>query len=295
MKMLDAHYAIFCYPDGTCVDDLFIYKLPEPGDPTKVYFFLAINASNRHKDVAWVKAHSDGYDVQVNDISDETYMLAFQGPLAPEMMNRFTQVDLVKAPRFTAAQDVILGDVPVLFGRTGYTGEDGFELFLPADKALKVWEAILSAGEKDGVMPIGLAARDSLRFEACMPLYGHEISDHISPVEAGLGFAISFEKEFIGRDALLKQKLEKPARQAVGFEMVERGVAREHYQIVKDGHEIGIVTSGMFAPSLDKYLGMAIVQREYAARGTEIEIIIRGKSVKAQVVKRPFYIPAYRR
>ena len=295
MKLFDAHYAIFCYPDGTCIDDLFIYKLPEPSNPKEIFFFLAINASNRHKDVAWVKAHTDGYDVQASDISDETYMLAFQGPKAIEIMNRLTNVDLSKSPRFTAAQDTILGDVPVLFGRTGYTGEDGFELFLPAGKAVKVWEAILNSGEKDGVIAIGLAARDSLRFEACMPLYGHEISDRITPVEAGLGFAISFEKEFIGRDALLKQKLEKPSRQAVGFEMIERGVAREHYPVFKEGVEIGMVTSGMYAPTLDKYLGMAIIQKPFAVKDVEIDIIIRGKPVKARVVKRPFYIPAYRR
>ena len=296
MKYLEAHYSIFCYPDGTCIDDLFIYKLPDPQLGEKQpYFFLAINASNRHKDVAWVKAHTRGYNVQVTDISDETYMLAFQGPKAPEIMNRLTNVDLNKVARFTAAQDKILGDVSILLGRTGYTGEDGFELFFPADKAVKVWEAILEAGKADGVAPIGLAARDSLRFEACMPLYGHEISDHISPLEAGLGFALSLEKDFIGRDALLKQKLEKPARALVGFEMIERGVAREHYPVFKDGQEIGHVTSGMYSPTIDKYLGMALLPREFSARDTEIDIMIRNKPVKAKIVKKPFYIPAYRR
>lgn len=288
MKTLDAHYSIFCYPDGTCVDDLFIYKMPD-------HFFLAINASNRFKDVAWVKAHTRGYNVEVTDISDETYMIAFQGPKAPEIMNRLTNVDLTKVQRFTAAQDKILGDVQILLGRTGYTGEDGFELFVPAEKAVKVWEAILNEGKKDGVLPIGLAARDSLRFEACMPLYGHEISDHITPVEAGLGFAITYEKDFIGRDVLLKQKLEKPERMLVGFEMIERGVAREHYPVFKDGKEIGFVTSGMFSPTTEKYLGMAMIPREFSARDTEIDIMIRNKPVKAKVVKKPFYVPAYRR
>lgn len=295
MKLLDAHYAIFCYPDGGCVDDLFIYKLPDPDDAGQIYYFLAINASNREKDVAWLQAHARGFDIEVKDISDETYMLAFQGPKAPEIMNRLTQVDLNKVARFTAAQDTILGDVPVLLGRTGYTGEDGFELFLPAGQAVRAWEAILEAGASDGVKPIGLAARDSLRFEACMPLYGHEISADITPVEAGLGFALCLDKPFIGRDALLKQKLEKPERLLVGFEMVERGVPRDHYPVLKDGQEIGVVTTGMFAPTLESYLGMALVPRSYAARDTEIEIVIRGKAVKAKVVKRPFYIPAYRR
>lgn len=295
MKMHEAHYAIFTYPDGTCVDDLFICKLPDSQAVSGYYFFLAINASNRLKDVAWVQAHTDGYDVKVKDLSDETYMLAFQGPKAPEIMNRLTTVDLTQTARFTAAVDTILGNIPIILGRTGYTGEDGFELFFPAERALEVWQAILKAGEPEGVLPIGLAARDSLRFEACMPLYGHEISDQLTPVEAGLSFAISFEKPFIGRDALLKQKLEKPSRQLVGFEMVERGVAREHYIVAKENQDIGWVTSGMYAPTLDKYLGMAYVPRGFAARDTEIDILIRGKAVKAKIIKRPFYIPAYRR
>lgn len=296
MKVLDAHYALFCYADGGCVDDLFVYKLPDPhsnnGQP---YFFLAINASNRQKDVAWVQNHARGFDVEVKDISEETYMLAFQGPNAPEIMNRLTSIDLDQVARFTAAQDTILGDVPILLGRTGYTGEDGFELFFPSDQAVQVWEGILKAGEADGVKPIGLAARDSLRFEACMPLYGHEINAEITPVEAGLNFAVSYHKEFIGRDALLKQKLEKPGRVQVGFEMVDKGVAREHYAVLYEGQEVGFVSSGMFSPTTKKYLGMAYVPREISARDTEIEIAIRGKAVKAKIVKKPFYIPAYRR
>jgi aminomethyltransferase len=296
MAVMDAHYAIFCYADGGCVDDLFIYKLPDlQAKDGRPYFFLAINASNREKDVAWVKNHARGFDVEVKDISEETYMLAFQGPKAPEIMNRLTHVDLSQVVRFTAVQDTILGNVPILFGRTGYTGEDGFELFFPADQAVNVWEAILDAGKAEGVKPIGLAARDSLRFEACMPLYGHEINAEITPVEAGLNFAISYDKAFIGRDALLKQKLEKPDRVQVGFEIVEKGVAREHYTVQHNGQEVGFVSSGMFSPTTKKYLGMAYVPREISARNTEIEIIIRGKPVKAKIVKKPFYIPAYRR
>jgi len=233
--------------------------------------------------------------VEVKDISDETYMMAFQGPQAPEIMNQLTKADLSQVRRFTAVQDEILGGVPLLLGRTGYTGEDGFELFLPVEAAVKVWEGILAAGESAGVKPIGLAARDSLRFEACMPLYGHEIDAEITPVEAGLGFALSLEKRFIGRDALLKQKLERSQRTLVGLELVERGVAREHYEVAFDGKVVGHVTSGMFAPTLDKYLGMAYVPRDLSAKGTMLDVIIRGKAVKAQVVKKPFYIPAYRR
>lgn len=295
MKALDAHYALFCYADGGTVDDLFVYRLPDDQNPGQDYFFLAINADNRFKDVSWVQAHAPMFDVSVKDISDETYMLAFQGPKAPEIMNRLTSTDLDKMPRFTALQETIFDDVPILLGRTGYTGEDGFELFFPAEKAQKVWEGILKEGEPEGVLPIGLAARDSLRFEPCMPLYGHELSSKISPVEARLTFAVSFNKDFIGRDALLKQKLEKPERILIGFELTGRGVAREHYSVLYNGEKIGFVSSGMYSPTIKRYLGMAFVERKYAKIGTEIQIEIRGKAVPAKVVKRPFYIPAYRR
>jgi aminomethyltransferase len=248
MKILDAHYALFCDADGGIVDDLFVYRLPDPDVEDRDYFFLVINASNRSKDVAWVKAHTAQYEVQVQDISDQTYMLAFQGPEAPQILDRMTSTDLTQMKRFSALQVTIAEDVPVLLGRTGYTGEDGFELFFPAESALKVWEAILKEGQAEGVKPIGLAARDSLRFEPCMPLYGHELSATITPIEARLSFAVSLDKDFIGRDALLKQKLEKPDRVLVGFELVDRGVPREGYSVLYDGEPVGAVTSGMFSP-----------------------------------------------
>ena len=295
LKTLDAHYALFCYADGGTIDDLFVYRLPDPDNSGKDYFFLAINASNRSKDVAWVKTHTKNFDVQVEDISDETYMLAFQGPKAPKIMNRLTAANISQMPRFTVLQEPFLGDVPLLLGRTGYTGEDGFELFFPAKDALRVWEKILEAGKDDGVLPVGLAARDSLRFEPCMPLYGHELGPDISPVEARLTFAVSFDKDFIGRDALLKQKLEKPPRVLVGFEMVDKAVPRKKYPVTIDGKDVGVVSTGMFSPTLEGYLGMAFVSREFSRIGTEIEIMVRGKAKKAQIVKRPFYIPAYRR
>lgn len=294
MNQLDAHYALFCYPDGGTVDDLFVYRLPDPEVDGRDYYFLAINASNREKDVAWLKAHAGAFDVTVRDISDETYMLAFQGPKAPEILNRLTEADLDKVSRFTAVQDTVAG-VPALLGRTGYTGEDGFELFFPAQDALKVWEAILETGEPEGVMPVGLAARDSLRFEACMPLYGHELAPEIGPVQARLTFALSLDKDFIGRDSLLKQKLEMSTPIQVGFELVGRGVAREGYPVVYEGQEVGHVTSGMFSPTTERYVGMAYVPREISKAGTEIGINIRGKCVEARIVKRPFYVPAYRR
>ena len=295
MQLFDAHYALFCYADGGTIDDLFVYRLPDPEIEDRHYFFLAINASNREKDVAWVAAHAKNFNVSVKDISDETYMIAFQGPRAPEIMDRLTHADLTQMARFTAVQDQILGDVPVLLGRTGYTGEDGFELFVPAEHAVHVWETILEQGKDEGVVPVGLAARDSLRFEPCMPLYGHELSPTISPVEARLTFAVSFDKDFIGRDALLKQKLEKPGKVLVGFELVERGLARDGYLVLHNGEAIGAVSTGMYSPTTSRYLGMAFVPRQFSKIGTEIDIQIRSKAVKAKVVKRPFYLPAYRR
>lgn len=294
MKMNESHYGFLCYADGTVVDDLFVYKLPDANAASGYYFFIAINASNRDKDVAWVKAHTRGFNVEVKDISDETYMIAFQGPKAVALLNSITEADLEQVARFSAAVTKIDG-VGAILGRTGYTGEDGFEIFLPVEHAVQVWEKILKIGESEGVLPIGLAARDSLRFEACMPLYGHELSDSITPVEAGLNFAVSYDKNFIGRDALLKQKLEKSGRISVGFELVDKGVAREHYVVSVDGKEIGYVTSGMFSPTTKKYVGMALIQRGYGAKGAEFDIMIRGKAVKAKVVKKPFYVPAYRR
>jgi len=295
MKDFDAHYALFCYADGGTIDDLFVYRLPDPAHPEQSYFFLAVNASNIEKDVAWVKAHMSGFDVQVEDISEKTYMLAFQGPKAPKIMGRLMESDLRNMARFTALQETILGDLPMLLGRTGYTGEDGFELFFPAEHAPRVWEAILDEGSAEGVLPIGLAARDSLRFEPCMPLYGHELSAEISPVEARLMFAVSFDKEFIGRDALLKKKLEKPENILVGFEMLDKGIPRDGYTVTFEGKEIGVVTTGMFSPTLKRYLGMALVPRKFSKIGTEIEVIIRNNPKLAKVVKRPFYVPAYRR
>lgn len=295
MALFDAHYSLMCYPDGGIVDDVFVYKLPDLDGGERPYFFIAINADNRKKDVTWAQAQAVGFDVSVTDISDETYMLAFQGPKAPKILDRLTQVNLSDVPRFTAVSDTIFDDVQVLFGRTGYTGEDGFELYFPAEHALKVWEGILAEGETDGVAAIGLAARDSLRFEPCMPLYGHEISADISPIEARLSFAVGFGKKFVGRDALLKIKLERPSRVLVGFEMIDRGVPRHGYPIAQKGEEVGFVTTGMFAPTSKRYLGMAYLPRTLAKIGTEIDIIVRGKARKAVVVKRPFYIPAYRR
>ena len=288
MAMHEAHYGLACYPDGGVVDDLFVYRLPDR-------YFVAINASNTAKDATWFQAHTHGFNVTVRNVSAETYMLALQGPLAEKILQPLTGTDLSKMP-FHTAQDGQVTGAPTLITRGGYTGEDGFELFFPADKAPQVWDAIMAEGQPQGLLPIGLAARDSLRFEPCMPLYGQEIGPEISPIEAGLGWGVSLDKaDFIGRDALLKEKLEGTEVKLVGFEMVDKGVPRHTYPVLIDGLEVGEVTTGMFAPTPKKYVGLAFVPADSAKLGTELEIVIRDEPKRAVVVKRPFYTPAYRR
>jgi aminomethyltransferase len=293
LKPFRAHYTLLCYQDGGTADDPIVYRLADRSDqPT---FWLAVNAANTAKDLAWLRAQATGFDVDVRDLSDVTCMFALQGPLAAAIMARVVGHALDTMPRFGAATATLPGDVPLLLSRTGYTGEDGFELFLPVEHAGHVWEAILDAGAADGVKPIGLAARDSLRFEACMPLYGHELGPQRTPIEAGLHFGVSLGKDFIGRDALLKQELEGPAVTLAGFEMAENGVPRHGYSVTHDGDVVGAVTSGMFSPTTGRYLGMAYLPANLAAIDTRIEIVIHGRPRQARVVERPFYVPAYRR
>jgi aminomethyltransferase len=286
MAVNEAHYSLLLYSDGTIVDDIFLYRLPER-------WLIVVNASNRAKDLTWLQANAVGFEVQLTDISDTTCMLALQGPKAESILQRLTTLDLSKAATRTGVAGMLAG-VPALLGRTGYTGEDGFELYFPATHAVAVWNALLETGKTDGLLPCGLAARDSLRFEACMPLYGHEIDATINPLEARLGWVISWEKEFVGREALLKTKLEQPRRLLIGFAMVARAVPRDHYEIAVDGNVVGHVTTGMKSPTLDQFLGLGYVAREYTKLGTEIDIVVRGQPKKAQVVKRPFYQPRYK-
>ncbi len=283
----EANYSLMCYEDGGCVDDIFIYRLPE-------HYAVVVNASNLEKDVKWMQTHTPGFDVKVTNISTETYMLAFQGPKAQEVLQTLCDADLGKV-KFHFATNTKVAGIQTLLGSTGYTGEYGYELFFDARQAVKMWNAILEAGKDKGVKPIGLAARDSLRFEPCLPLYGHEINADISPVEAGLGFFVKSEKGYyLGKDALLKQKLEGPERKLVCIEMVDKGVPREHYPVTVDGKP-GHVTTGMFAPTLETYAAMALVPAESARLGNEVEVTIRDQPKKAKIVKRPFYTPAFRR
>ena len=276
-----AQYGLLCYQDGGAVDDVFVYALAEG-------YMVVVNAANNAKDTRWLQAHAAGYDVELRNVSAETYMLALQGPAALAILQPLAEADLAALPRFGCTETTVLG-VPSVVGRTGYTGEDGFELYFAAAQAEAIWDGLLAAGVPHGLLPCGLAARDSLRFEACYPLYGHELGPDRDPVAAGLRWAVAWEKgPFIGREALLKVRLEGPAHRLVGIEMVERGIAREGYPILHAGEVCGAVTSGMPSPTLGRSLALGYVPAALAEAGTSLGIEIHGRVRDAVVVKRPF-------
>lgn len=281
MEINTAKYAVMCYADGTCVDDTFVYRLQNE-------WMVVVNAGNRDKDNAWMLAQTSGFDVTLKDVSDEFYMLALQGPLAQDVLQKLESFSLEDI-KYHHAREFGVDGARGILARTGYTGEDGFELFVPNAHGKHVWDAILDAGKAQGVLPIGLGARDSLRFEAKFALYGHEIDANTTPIQAALGWACDLNKHFIGRDVLLKQKLEGTTKKLIGFEMIDRGIARNGYEIASNGQVVGYVTSGMPAPALEKNIGLGYVPPALAKVGTDLDIIIRGKPTKARVVKTPFY------
>lgn len=286
MEINTAKYAVMCYSDGTCVDDTFVYRLGATEGRDE--WMVVVNAGNRDKDNAWMNAQATGFDVTLKDVSEEFYMLAFQGPQAEAVLQKLESFHVADL-KYHHAREFSINGARGILARTGYTGEDGFELFVPFAYGKHVWDALLDAGKDVGVQPIGLGARDSLRFEAKFALYGHEIDSKTTPIEAALGWACDLNKNFIGRNALLKQKLEGVNKKLVGFEMIERGIARNGYEIASNGQVIGYVTSGMPAPTLEKNIGLGYVPPEFAKIGTEFDILIRGKATKARVVKTPFY------
>lgn len=277
-----AQYGIMCYPDGGTVDDLLVYKFADD------HYLLVINASNIEKDVKWMEDHLAG-DVTLKNISDEVALLALQGPLSVSILQRITETDLSQIKNFHFIGDVNLDGINALISRSGYTGEDGFELFVKPEDAPLLWKKIIEVGGED-VVPCGLGARDTLRFEAKMPLYGQELSQSISPVEAGLSFAIKLDKgDFIGRDALKEQIEQGAPRKLVGLEMIGRGIARSHYPVYVGDDKIGEVTTGTQSPTLKKNIALALISTEYGNLGQEVDVEIRNKRVKAKVVATPFY------
>ncbi|MBN2851842.1 MAG: glycine cleavage system aminomethyltransferase GcvT [Clostridia bacterium] len=284
-------YSPMCYEDGGCVDDLLVYKKDDQD------YLLIVNASNTEKDYEWIISHSNKFEVKIANVSDEYAQIAVQGPKAEEILQRMTETDLSMISFYTFKDNAKLGGCSTLISRTGYTGEDGFEIYLKANDGEKLFTDILENGKEDGLIPCGLGARDTLRFESALPLYGHELSKEITPVEAMLTHFIKTEKtEFIGKESLQKQLENKSERVLIGFEMVDKGVARNGYDVFDEsGREIGVVTSGSFSPTLKLNLGMAIIKREFRKTGTEIYVDIRGKKLKAEVVKKPFYIKKYKK
>lgn len=277
-------YSPMCYPDGGVVDDVLVYKMAAGR------YLLVVNAGNHPKDLAWITEQT-GRAALVTDRSSETAQIALQGPAALEILQQLTveRLDQLKYYWFTGGK---IKDIDCIISRTGYTGEDGFEIYAAREKAADLWETLLEAGRKAGLKPAGLGARDTLRFEACLPLYGHELSPEITPLEAGLKSFVRLEKgSFIGRDALLKQQEQGLSKKLVGLEMLERGIPRSGYPI-KDqkGESIGYVTSGTFSPTLEKNLGLGYISVGQAVLDQPVFIEIRGRQIKAVVIKRPFYI-----
>lgn len=283
-----AHYSLLPNKQGGVVDDIIIYRRPS-GDG----YMIVINAANRGKDVAWMRqicAERSDLNVTVTDISDQTGMIAIQGPKAVEIVQSLTDADLSAVPYFSWVELDVAG-IHAMAGHTGYTGEDGYEFFTKKSDILPLWDALMAAGKEKGLQPIGLGARDTLRLEARMPLYGNELADDINPLEAGLGWVIKLDKgDFVGREAIAAMKESGPPRRAVGFRMIERGGSpRAHYEVRANGKPVGYVTSGAMAPGLGENIGLALIDREAAGVGKPLEIMIRDKPVAAVQVKLPFY------
>ena len=274
------YYGMMCYENGGTVDDLLVYKMGEND------FFLVINAANIDKDWAWMQQHAIGFDIDLQNRSEFYGQIAVQGPESEQVME---SVLGIPCSELTFYMVKTVGDVIV--SRTGYTGEDGFEVYATPEYIRECWDKLIAAG----VQPCGLGCRDTLRFEAGLPLYGDELTENISPVMAGLSMFVKLDKDFIGRDALLKQKTEGVAKKLVGIELADKAIPRHGYTVLKDGQAIGEVTTGYHTLSTDKSVCMALVDSQYASLGTEVEIQIRKKTFAGKVVKKLFYEKRYKK
>jgi aminomethyltransferase len=284
-KLYDGKVQYSCLPnkDGGIVDDLLVYRIDEKS------YMLVVNASNIEKDWNWIQQFNTA-NVEMHNISDQTSLLAIQGPKAADALQSLTEIDLASMEYYSFKKGVFAGVDNVLVSATGYTGAGGFEIYFENKYANQIWDAIFEAGEPYGIKPIGLGARDTLRLEMGFCLYGNDINDETSPIEAGLGWITKFTKNFTNSEALLAQKEAGIKNKLVGFEMIDRGIPRHDYPIVDEqGNAIGKVTSGTQSPSLQKAIGMGYVSKEFSKEGTEIYIDIRNNKIKAKVVKFPFY------
>lgn len=288
LEPYQSQYSVACYENGGIVDDLLVYRCPDR-------LLMVFNAGNRARDLAWMQRHVAAFDAHIMNLSDATALIALQGPNAEAILSGLTDLPLASLGYQRFAEDAVAG-VPARIFRTGYTGEDGFEIWYDANKAAHVWHAVLEAGAGFGVKPCGLGARDTLRLEAGLCLYGHEIDETTNPLEAGLGWITKFRKpDFIGRQALVDIRDAGLKRKLAGLRLLERGIPRQGYQILFEGETVGVCASGTISPTLGYGIGTGYVPLAAAAPGTPLEIDIRGKRLPAQVVRLPFYAKGTRR
>ena len=288
-KMFDGSilYSLMCYETGGVVDDLLAYRFSEN------HYFLCVNASNSDKDYDWIARHASSFNVNIKNTSSETSQLALQGPDAKNVLQSLCDISLDDLSYYNFRKGMV-NNVESLISRTGYTGEDGFELYLSPEKVSEVFRSLMEQGRSYGVQPIGLGARDTLRIEMGYPLYGNEIDNNPTPLDAGLGWVIKFDKgEFLGRGSLLKQKEQgSPRRKLVGLKLLTRGVPRAHYQVFKNGESVGEVTSGTFSPTLNTGVGLCYVSSEYSDIGNHLDVKIRDQLVATEVIQLPF-VPSH--
>ncbi len=278
-----AQYSALTTPQGTFVDDLLVYFLDENK------YFLVVNASNSDKDYEWILSHKHGFDVKVDNQSDDYSQLAIQGPKALEILHMLTDIDLEGMKPFNYSRGKVVG-IESIVSRTGYTGEDGFEIYTLSSNPGMIWETIIDKGKPFGLLPVGLGARDTLRLESMLRLYGNDIDETTTVLEADLRWIVKFKKgDFMGREVLIRQKEEGIKRKIIGFEVMGRGIARSHYPVFIEGKKVSEVASGTFSPYLKKSIGTAYLPVEFTGVGTEFGIEIRGSIVKAKVVPTPFY------
>lgn len=275
-----ARYSLLCNPDGGIIDDLLVYCIaPER-------YLIVVNAANRSKDAEWMAANLEGA-VTLEDLSDSIAQIALQGPASQRILEKLTNLDDIPQRYYTFYDQRMVSGISCLISRTGYTGEDGFEFYCSAGDAAALWDALLAAGMPEGLRPCGLGARDTLRLEAGMPLYGHEMNETVTPFETGLGFAVKLDKDFIGRGALERRGAPELAR--VGLKITGRGIARENSAVLKEGSTIGRVTSGTYLPFLGGPYAMALIDQSQSKIGELVEIDVRGRTVAAEMVSLPFY------
>lgn len=276
-----ARYSPMCNEQGGTVDDLIVYKRCEE------HYFIVVNAANKDKDYQWILNHQFG-EVKFTDVSDQYAQLALQGPKAIEILKKLTDEGNIPKKYYHAVFDTQVAGIPCIISKTGYTGEDGVELYLDSKDAQKMWDTLLDAGKEEGLIPCGLGARDTLRMEAAMPLYGHEMNDEVTPLETGLGFAVKMKKDdFIGKAAL--EAAGEPKRKRIGLKVTGRGIIREDQPVYVDEKMIGRTTSGTHCPYLGYPIAMALVEADYTEPGTKVTVEVRGRMVDAEIVPLPFY------